>query len=619
MPGAGLVAWQGAVFVALSFVLFGLTGWAAGALLAREHDDLLDRVFADGALGLAVGSFLHFLLTWVHPLVPCLAGLALVAVAFRRRAGLVAKPARDLWVLALVAIVVLARMSNAGYLVPRGDQVGVVGYLDQLYHIGIIDELGRGVPPLEMPWVAGEPFWAYHIFGDLFEATLVRWGGLDPFVVRHLLAPALVWTWIALGLFVVVRRWTRSAVAGALAVVCYFAPFGQQAEHLQYLEHNAPAGYGLVIVLAMIFAVTRCERDAARGADVALGFLCGALFMFKANYFLYVAAGYATWVAITFVRDRPTAIRSAAAGALSLGPLAVYIVFLAPSRPMSFEYGAFATYLASTDDALAQMVADMGPVTGPLVAVLVFTIGRVCSVYGLATVSGLFVASRDDRLARGPWMGMVAASAVVWIAILLLVVEPDRGRFASWNVAGHTMPVPRLVAMAGGVWALCSLGQGLWRRVDRRLMVGALLAAQLLITADAFTAAEPTPYVKLYRSTYGLLSRLRTELPDDAVLMSNVLTKDATVISAVTGRRVVVERSETLKYYVESVRRRVDDVAEAYRTPDAARFSTIAERYGVTHVLEWKRAPLRLTDRSSLEVVADSDRVRVLKLARQLN
>ena len=60
-------------------------------------------------------------------------------------------------------------------------------------------------------------------------------------------------------------------------------------------------------------------------------------------------------------------------------------------------------------------------------------------------------------------------------------------------------------------------------------------------------------------------------------------------------------------------------MTEAYRTTDVARFSAITQKYGVTHVLEWKRDPLRLSDRSQLEEVVDGERVRVLKLVRQLN
>ena len=160
LPDTGEIIFAGAKAALVALVLFGLPGWATISLARFRPVDLTERIFMAGAVGLSVGCFAHFALTWIHPAVPAAALLLMSLLLVKVRCSGLGGPG---WLLApILAAAVIGQTPPLDYLAEHTQAIVVSGYLDHLFHVNIIDELLRATPPAQMPWAAGEPFWRYH-------------------------------------------------------------------------------------------------------------------------------------------------------------------------------------------------------------------------------------------------------------------------------------------------------------------------------------------------------------------------------------------------------------------------------------------------------------------------
>lgn len=156
-------------------------------------------------------------------------------------------------------------------------------YPDLLWHLALVQEAGRSVPP-QIPQVAGETM-RYHWFADAHLATAAQITGLDPRLVvfRLWFAPLLVAMVLAIAALArqTGRAWWAGPVAAATAVVvtrvALWDWFGFGAQPVQYLSPTQTYGSLLsVAVAAVLLAVLYGRQPKRAWALVALLILTSA-------------------------------------------------------------------------------------------------------------------------------------------------------------------------------------------------------------------------------------------------------------------------------------------------------------------------------------------------------
>ncbi|MGC4939097.1 hypothetical protein [Kribbella sp. DT2] len=313
-------------------------------------------------------------------------------------------------------------------------QTAVAYHQDLLYHLSMVHELMRSVPP-ELPQAAGQPL-DYHWFANADMTAAVHITGLSPELVLFrlwvvpLTAVAVLLT--AVLARQVSRQWTTAVFAVAiLAIPASGSLIGQGRLSVvgTLVWFPSPSQTFAVVTLTaaavfLVEALYRCGRPGVWGLAMALALLGGGS---KPTVLPILLGGVALAGLYLAVRKRALPGRSllACAFLLGAGVLAMLTVTgstggsgfrpLAVLRTLGTPYKATTgdESLVATGDFLLQPIAD-GRITAIVVLLAVLLIGQV----GMLVGAGLLTSkrARTDPVA---WF-LLGTLAAGWAAFLVV-------------------------------------------------------------------------------------------------------------------------------------------------------------------------------------------------------
>ncbi len=596
------------------FLVGLLLNGLAGAGLMRGLGVRLARPSERVFVGLVAGLTLHATAALVLGWLGLSLGAVVAAVSLASAAILLARarwrwPARrlpvELGLISLAFVAAAACVPRLGAVRWRGDELVVSTYLDHLFHASIVHELLRAVPPRQMPFFAGERFWSYHFYGDVSDAVVSLVGGWHPLAVHLGGGGLLIWFLMVLGLTVTARRLARSLLGAPVLTFLFLGGVTLEDASRRYLSDNTPAVFGVAVLTAVVLLLWPRPRPSDGRVRLA-GFLAGGLYFYKANFFLVAAPAVAAVGVVWLIGREPRRMLWLALGGVAgaVGPLAWHAMSPRRAGGIGFEYGLYMRYLAGLQS-LELSTSPWGPALY-FVQWLVTEVSGPCAA--LALLGVLARRLRPRARVRGDLAASVglAVGAVTWAVVMLWLVESGTGRFTAWNVAGHTVVLVPIFGLSLATWGLGAVAERLrpWRTW--------LLAAASLATLVSALVFDANPRGE--RALGPELSRAMVALartPTDAVVLSAQLTDGPTFLSALSGRRVVLERVNTFRSFFASIPQRERDVADIHDREDTGRVEALLDAYRVTHMLVGVDRPLRAPIDAA--VIVDGAQYRVLR------
>ncbi|TDO50876.1 hypothetical protein EV643_104376 [Kribbella sp. VKM Ac-2527] len=374
-------------------------------------------------------------------------------------------------------------------------------YQDMLWHLSIVYELGRSVPP-QIPQVAGETM-QYHWFADAHLASAAQIAGIDPrFVLFRLwFAPIIIGLVLAVAALArqVSGAWWTAPLAVALTVV---------VQRVAIWEYVGGVGGSPLVFLS---------PSQSFGTTVSVGaaaLLIGAL---------YRGAPRRSWVLVLLVvcvaaGSKPTAVP------LLLGGTGLAALFLlARNRRIPWPAVGFGVALVGV------MVASMLTVAGSTAGTPLRLFGFLRAVPGYTALTGdtavpapggwIIAGLRDADQQTLTWaiailVSVVVSRAVVAVSFLGLAQRRTRTDPAQWWLVGALIasmlgflvvdhPSLGQYYFLGGALPFAGVAAGYVvhgavtgrRRVARRVIIagGLLAGAALALAILAFGNSEARP------------------------------------------------------------------------------------------------------------------------------
>jgi hypothetical protein len=620
---------------------------AGAALLSLPIGDLLlprarealrpgERLALAAGVGYPAGAALHYACARLrvdgHAWIVC-AILAMVALARRwrwwRRAP-EAERAGPAWgaptaLALLVPVLLWLLMRDATVFVPVPQGLLYDWSIDYPYHMAYYWELLRGVPPRQIPMLAGLPEGSYHVLGFMPGLFLVRQTGLDVIALEHVVSPALRLLLLMGGVWVAVRLSTGNAVVALAALVSVF-PVSLALGNLlegRVVDAAAPFSFflasesgGAAIVVWTTVAALLALRERAAPADRArvlmlASAVAGLAYGFKAQTFLLMAPAYGAALVLLWRRDRDRsllaalAVTAGAAAAVILSwraPLVRGVPLFTPGR-FAEVYVRPALTGARLGAPGAWISAGLDRLPAGLGDVLATGLG-VWRMAGLSVfvIAWLVHAARHWRT-RG-LLESTLALAVFWALPLgyAFSVRAIDGVVSPYEFIQAAQGLGFLAGAVNAIALFALLGRLTARPAEWTL--GLALAAATAIVPTLLsgrTLSTPHRDALISPDEACALLFLRDRTPLDAVVVTargdgvppgSRRLNYHPLVSGMAGRRSVLE------YFWREVDTSVDRVRAVRRlfdTPDPAEGEAILRRFGVTHVLEFGGRPLRFS------------------------
>jgi hypothetical protein len=497
---------------------------------------------------------------------------------------------------------------------------------DRLMHPAFLWELLRGVPPAQLPSVAGVPFPSYHVLGYLPGVALVRHAGLGVVTVAHVVLPAVHLTLMLAGILLCVRLRTGSRALSLAAVIALVfvvntlpslgSGFQRALFSLESTGQKLSGGAGAAVwaaVLSLLALHGRLEDERGRQRALLLaGTLAGLSYGFKAQTFLIFAPAFG--LALLFglfgaQRTRLLALAACAGAALALFALNPRIT----AGSVVFAPGLFGNQWGRA----AAIFPSLGSVAAGILATPIALLSKL--PHALPYLA--FVVWRLRRPRSAPALDLVLALVVplVLLAALTIGMREPEGEISALAVV-VALGAIQVAAVPVDVVVLSHLFSRAGLRGERTMLLLAISAAVgLLPLTLARTAQRLDTGIALSRGEVDALAYLRSHAPLDAVVATarsrsfpalrqplRGLDRFA-VVAGLAGRRSVLE------YYRPGIdpdgdRHAALGLLFSTRKPEVA--EAILRRYGVDYVLEYPGLRLK-TALDGLAVVHESQGVRV--------
>lgn len=364
---------------------------------------------------------------------------------------------------------------------------GTSYYQDLLYHLSMLNELTRSVPP-QLPQVAGESL-EYHWFANADMAASVDITKLSPIIVlyRLWLLPQLV---VALLVCATLARtvsrawWTGVLAAAALAGPQLFLFFDASVNLSPPLSLLSPSQtFGMIAgTAAAVFLIDLLFRNAQSKGLWLLAFSVAIVGGGSKPTILPILVGAVGLAALLLlIRDRRLPWRFVAAGSLLVAAAVATMLTVAGSTSGSgLQFLAVLKtvggYAAVTGDstqageggAILPALAS-GHVLGVLVIFLLLLFGQLLAAVGFGLLG---------RLRREPLAWFLLGGLIAGWAAFLVVDHPS----VSEAYFAHSV-VPLSLAAAGWVVATHSPGRSaLVKLAPVAVVLGSVYAAVLLAT-----------------------------------------------------------------------------------------------------------------------------------------
>jgi hypothetical protein len=398
------------------------------------------------------------------------------------------------WGLAVASAVVLGATTLGVMAFHEMPPQGSAYYQDLLYHLSMVNELMRAVPP-ELPQVAGERL-EYHWFANADMAAAVDITRLTPIIVLFRLW-LLPWLVVALLVSATLARtvsrawWTGVLVAVALAAPQLHLFFDTSVNLSTPLSFLSPSQmFGMVAcVAAAVFLIELLFRD-ARGwlwvVAIGVAILGGGS---KPTVLPILVGAVGLAAVAVLVQTRRIPVRAVVAGVLLVAVGAATMLTVAGSTSGSgLQFLAIlkssGDYAAATGDStpageggLLVPALTHGAVVGVFVLLLLLLINQATAVVGFAVLG---------KLRREPITWFLAGGLIAGWAGYLLIDHPS----VSESYFIHTA-IPFSLAATG--WLTAVLARSFPARTRRRALVGAAgaglalgaVGAGVMLVADA--------------------------------------------------------------------------------------------------------------------------------------
>ena len=539
---------------------------------------------------------------------------------------------------------------------------------DHLFHLSNCWEMLRGIPPQELPAVAGIPFAHYHVFSYILGVLLVKYGGLGVITVHHAIMPLFHFSLLAGAVYIAVRARTRSPhVAAASLVGLFFIsyPLGMLLENrliwgdvpLTYLLRSVTAVGGMVVwptifCLLVLYDRARREQDSSSSAVGLLylsAVLVGLSYLFKAEVFLPLGVAYGLALLLLFLRERsPVLVGAAVVTVLTFG-----LLYFSWQTDWTFAELRFVPGLFAREYVFAGLKRDPIPFFQTLLAAFQAIPGGwgwiVATPFGLWRVlhfSLLVPAYFVYQMRSLRSIGLADAVLCLSLPVMLLMayVLGSRNLYGrtNTNIVRQALYAMSLLAVVLDVVVAAALLDRCKRMTGDG---GRIILAGTLVTALALSPVLLQPWssaiadvgvdhlIVLSPGEQGALSYLRQETALDSVVISDrtdslPVFSDSAFRESIMGRRLVLNgwaivsglagRRSVLEYYdpvTDPQWDREADIRTFFSTTDVAEAVTILDRYGVNYILEYAQLPLQFAlAEADVHLVYDSGDVRVYQI-----
>jgi hypothetical protein len=590
---------------------------------------------------------------WLYPVLVLAAALG---VLFRRRAPIPGDAVSGLGPALLVlgfSVLMLTGERRAFERVPGG--VAYRHPVDDPLHLAMYAEMLRGVPPREMPTVAGVQFPHYHVLGYQLGVALARYGGLSVIALHHGLVPVAHLALFAAAVWLAVRARTGDRNRAAAALVAAFLVSGALervfwrrlvtgAVPLEFFQRSVSGGAGFAIWAGVFALLALHDRErragSAAGAQAFLwlsGGLAGLSYLFKAQAFGLFGAAWGAALLLRAWRDRDRT---------ALGPIALAValaVLAAVSWRTQTAVGGLAWVpgLFAREHVLPALKADPTPLlgqglSGALQALpqpareLAATALGLWRVLNLSLLVPAFacVVLRRWRSAGLADLGLALLLPLGFVLVFGVGATDAHAEGSAQFLREALYGFPLLAA----VLEVCLLAALLDRgglRGGRVVLAGVVAGALLLTPAWSLPRAQvgPTWVLWLSDDERRALDWIRENTPREAVVLSarSLSFPDLAlrlsgwdrhaVVAGLAGRRAVAEYFGASLERVDPVHDRARDLRRFFATSEERVALRILDRYRVDYVIEYAGLPIRFP-RTRLAVGFASPRVTVYRVLR---
>lgn len=572
------VAGAGSLYLATTTVAFLGIGDAA-LRLAGARDQSLCWLGVRYVVGFSLTAFLVTLLAFVGLgggavwVALALAGggwLALGRDLVRRRSS---RPAPG-WLageLLVGAFVLRLVVEHTGYWVSKDGTSYLTQYWDDLYHLAMIkDGLSRGLPLRGYALEAGVGRVAYHPAVDTMATVFIAALRLpvDAAYFRFIM-PILLLA-VIVSVAVLAAAWGRSHLAGVLAVgMIVLTLVGSRLRvvgsesglgALRFFVTDPPAAIGCVGAASCLALVALADADSPPWTLVLAGLIAGATTLMATPIALVFGpafVGVMLFWALRRPAQRPRFL-AAALAAIAAAAVSYPTTTGASDGLPAIRLGGLGRHLLAWHDVgsysgvLPHLVAPLrhlGLAGSELFvfAVLLFgLLGWHLVVLLLALWRGWRHGQRPFAVARlASWLCAVLVVLVVLVGIGL--GQRGDGPYAPWNIAIHTISILWWVGVAAAAVALVAALRTVARPPWLTTAVASALAA-LVVVVVGFLAFGGM--ARLRHSDGGrlptavrlMLEQADARVPARALIVQSFELRSQNWVSALAGRRVVLER-----------------------------------------------------------------------------
>jgi hypothetical protein len=615
-------AWIGGLYVAATtFAFLGVGQLALG--LARVDDRRLAWAGLRYVVGFSLTAFLVTMLAylglgdisvWVATAVAVCGWAWMVRDVARQPAR---RPSPKLLAAEFFCGALLLRLVVQGtnYWTTRGATSHFVQYWDDLYHLAMIkDGLYRGLPLRGYALETGVGKVAYHPAVDTMATVFIKALRLpvDPAYFRIVMPILLLAAVVSVAMLAI--AWGRSTGAGIAALgivgislsVGHLRFVGSEAGlgAVRFFVTNPPSAIGCVGAATCLALVALAEGDRPAGTLVLAGILAGASTLMATPIALVLGPAFVGVLLYRFWR-RPADRRAlmVAVFAAALTALVSYPTTSGISDGLpAVRLGGLGRHFLGWSDIqiysplLRLLVAplDHAGLVGDeafLLAVLVLGfLGWHIIVFIVALWRARTRGQRpfaDASLATQMIMALLALTVLVALGL----GQGGKGPYAPWNVSIHTISVVWWVGVAAAAIALAAALRGLsrpaWLKGDIVWVLSAILIALTLGSAlPSMAGLRYSSSGKLPIDLRLMLQQWGDRVPRDAIVVQHFQVQSENWVSAIGGRRVVLERASWGDdLFPAHTAKLKAEIAGLYTTTSAKRARRLAQAMGATYAL----------------------------------
>ncbi|UCG15678.1 MAG: hypothetical protein JSV19_10330 [Phycisphaerales bacterium] len=516
-----------------------------------------------------------------------------------------------LWVALLVTLVWSYELSPTEH--RDGHVVFVTPWGDHCVYASLVGELARGVPPEQIPFIAGPKRAGYHYMSFVWCDLLRRASGADTLDTYFYIALPLRYLFISFACYLalVVRFGRLRAVVGVACMLGFVLYPTSLFMHvlLMYVHWNYPAAFGIAGMFLVLHLVSLVSRGNHRPLLLCAVLVSVVLLWYKANHALLIAGAAALFSAVVLVRRRDWRWLITCLGVsgvlvgmkcleYSSADLRASLV-TAPFAFVEFWWNSKEVYLpiwwespplAILGEGTTRAVVDGLPALLRFPAMLGLCLIRSFPIpigIGLYLVIGCGFARVRSRVQAFDWMAVLLVVSSIAVFVLFPVQKE-----VMWNVVGPGFSLINALLFALMGPAVCRA----LRRPYRHGRVVATITTVLLaavfvwngfaLRGKAFWQTRQK-CATLSEPLYACFQHIERSTPTDAVILQPRYTSGtsfAPVAAMVTQRRVVLECGERLSMYYDTAPI-MSDLSAFYATADPVEARAILERYQVDYVV----------------------------------